>query len=317
MPRYVKTVSVEYGYMSGSSTDHHDINKGMGGECSYIKPEYTDKRSEAAFGFEVEVTKIEDFHAADLSKGDRMTYFRYLHAFYTYGGLPAITKVWISTVKDTTEGDGRTGDINRNRGGESLYLCWEYEKEDTQTYSIVLGLIFPAPFTLFHLLSEKVVTADHPFYTDDCRDDPDVLEGHEATVRLGDIVFSQSNVGQLIGGSWEDETVWQTIQNMLRIRSIQDRRAYIAARYDQLRVVPIRRRTDASPDDATSRLMLSLDNRRLLLLRATLPVDERITIWIATSNECERELKKWTSRDEGYTIKVRGRRVETPPHVVL
>lgn len=99
------------------------------GEYSYITEEHTDKRSEAASGFQVEITKIEDFHAADLSKGDGKEYFRYLHAIYTYGGIAAITRVWLSTTKDTTEGDGRTEDINRNRGGDFLYLCWEYEKE--------------------------------------------------------------------------------------------------------------------------------------------------------------------------------------------
>lgn len=99
------------------------------GDYSYIEEEYTDKRSEAASGFIFEQTQVEDFHAADLSKGDGKKYFRYLHAFYTYGGYAAITRVWLSRTKDTTEGDGRTTDINKDRGGDFLYLCWEYEKE--------------------------------------------------------------------------------------------------------------------------------------------------------------------------------------------
>lgn len=101
----------------------------------------------------------------------------------------------------------------------------------------------------------------------------------------------------------------------MRRMSIEDRRTYIAARFDQVRVVPIRRRLDA-PGDSTNRLqvMVSLDNRRLLIqvMRATLPADERINVRIATDREYSSELEpdgrrgKWTSRNEGYTIKVRG-----------
>lgn len=153
-----------------------------------------------------------------------------------------------------------------------------------------------------------LTAAAHPFYTIDCRDS--VPPGSQASVRLGDIVFSQASVGKLVGGAWEDETVYQTVQEMLGM-SIEDRRAYIAARFDQVRVVPIRRRLDA-PGDSTNRLMVSLDNRRLLIMRATLPADERINVRIATDREYSSELEpdgrrgKWTSRNEGYTIKVRG-----------
>jgi hypothetical protein len=299
MSQYIKTISIEYGVLRPFSSD--DINSGMGGEYSYIVKEYTDKRSEAASGFQVEITKVEDLHAADLSKGDGREYFRYLHAFYTYGGIAAITKVWLSRTKDTTEGDGRTEDINRNRGS-FLYLCWEYEKENTHSYSIPLGILFPASYLLFHLLTNKVVTAAHPFYTVDCRNT--VTEGTEVTVPLGDVVFSQDSVGKLIGGAWEDETVYETVQEMLRM-SLEDRRAYIAARFDQLRVVPIRRHADTA-GDATNRLMVSLDNRRLLIMRATLPADERITVRVATDRQRKFELdRKWTAKDEGFTIKIR------------
>jgi len=58
----------------------------------------------------------------------------------------------------------------------------------------------------------------------------------------------------------EDETVRQTVQQMLEM-TLEDRRAYIDTRLDQLRIVPIRRHADAA-GDVTNRLMASLDYRR-------------------------------------------------------
>lgn len=116
------------------SSTSGSLNQGQGylqifpGEYSYIVEEYNYRRSEAASAFGVEITRINDFHAADISKGDGKTFYRYLHAFYTYGGLGAVVRVWLSRIEDTTEGDGRTDDLNRGRKGDYLYLCWEYEK---------------------------------------------------------------------------------------------------------------------------------------------------------------------------------------------
>lgn len=125
--------------------------------------------------------------------------------------------------------------------------------------------------------------------------------GSQASVRLGDIVFSQASVGKLVGGVWEDETVYQTVQEMRRM-SIEDRRTYtcIAARFDQVRVVPIRRRLDA-PGDSTNRLqvMVSLDNRRLLIqvMRATLPADERINVRIQRTGSIAVSGTGWPKRE--------------------
>ena len=84
------------------------------GEYAYIVPVTTTSRAQAASLFTVEITHIEDECAADLSRGDGKEYFRYLRAHYTFGGIAAITRVWLSRTKDTTEGDGRTEDINKN-----------------------------------------------------------------------------------------------------------------------------------------------------------------------------------------------------------
>ena len=92
----------------------------------YLVAEYTIKRSEAASAFSLLTTYNEDFSAADLSKSDRLPLFRYIRTLYSYDRSQAVTKVWLSRTKDTQEGDGRTGDINRDRGGDFLYLCWDY-----------------------------------------------------------------------------------------------------------------------------------------------------------------------------------------------
>ena len=75
------------------------------------------------------MTQNEDWCAADISKGDGKPFFRYLIAYYTFGGIPAVTKVWLSNTKNTTEGDARTRDLNKGRGGNFVYLCWDYEKD--------------------------------------------------------------------------------------------------------------------------------------------------------------------------------------------
>ena len=95
----------------------------------YLVAEYTSKRSEAASAFSLLTTYNEDFSAADLSKSDRLPLFRYIRTLYSYDRSQAVTKVWLSRTKDTQEGDGRTGNINRGRGGDidDLYLCWEYD----------------------------------------------------------------------------------------------------------------------------------------------------------------------------------------------
>ncbi|KAF5857415.1 hypothetical protein ETB97_005799 [Aspergillus alliaceus] len=45
-----------------------------------------------------------------------------------------------------------------------------------------------------------------------------MAQGSHVSVRVGD----KSSVGKLIGGAWEDETVYETVQNMLRM-SPEDR----------------------------------------------------------------------------------------------
>ena len=61
-----------------------------------------------------------------MSKGDGKSLYRYLCAFYSGSDDSRITRVWLSRTAGTKEGDGRTADLNKTRGGDFLYLCWEY-----------------------------------------------------------------------------------------------------------------------------------------------------------------------------------------------
>ncbi|KAL4067473.1 hypothetical protein V8B97DRAFT_1918959 [Scleroderma yunnanense] len=123
MVNYVRTVEVVYGDSSGSLGEE-DINKGFGGQYVYLKPKYTFSRNDAARGFSFHTTYVEDLCANDLSKGDGKDLYRYIHAHYRPNGDGRpIGQVYLSTIED---GDGHTADLNRDRGGRYLYLCWKY-----------------------------------------------------------------------------------------------------------------------------------------------------------------------------------------------
>lgn len=92
----------------------------MPAEFVYLRANYTFQRAEAATEFSMYATTIQDLSADDMSKGDRLEWYRYLHTHHTFCGQP-ITEVFFS---DRQLGRGRTGDLNERRGGRKLYLCW-------------------------------------------------------------------------------------------------------------------------------------------------------------------------------------------------
>ncbi|KAK0186213.1 hypothetical protein F5146DRAFT_1069856 [Armillaria mellea] len=126
---YVQSVEVVYGDSSGSLGDQ-DINKGFGGQYVYLVPKYTPNRSEAARAFSFHTTDVEDMCADDLSKGDGLALFRYLHAHYRPNDddwRPPIRNVWLTEEKTPSRDEnGRTDDLNKDRGGRFLFLCWAY-----------------------------------------------------------------------------------------------------------------------------------------------------------------------------------------------
>lgn len=155
------------------------------------------------------------------------------------------------------------------------------------------------PSSTFTVVVHTLISVDHPFFTTVGFDD--LIPGSKVEVDLGDIVFSQDSVGKLIGGAWDEYGVYNTVQELLQM-SLENRKAHFRERFDQMRVVPIRRHGDASMD-VTNRRLVSLDNRQLLIMRATLYAHEKVTIRV---EDPEKELdKKWTAKDEGFTIKAR------------
>ncbi|KAG8908758.1 hypothetical protein FRB99_002996 [Tulasnella sp. 403] len=272
MVRYVKSVKIEYGWKVPNPFKPPDVNNHLGGQYVYITPVYTTKRCEAASSFQAVVTRNEDLCATDLAKGDGKEFFRYIAVYYTFGGNAAITEVWVSTKKDTAEGDGRTENINKGRGGDFVYLCWNYEKQDAHSIATPLLNWFPGWTILRHLLTNNVATAgkvlkdrmgykavmsftDHPFH---CVDDSpeDVNEPDIRYVRLGNLVFCHDGGEATSGDNHED--LHDMIQNLLGM-SMEDRVEAINARFDLLNVVPIRR---CDGEHSTDQILLSLDNRR-------------------------------------------------------
>lgn len=97
------------------------------GQYVYLVRRYTTSRAEAALGFSVHTSYIEDLNAKDISKGDGKELYRYIHTHYRpggpSGGYRPVGQVYLS---ETPMGDGHTDDLNKDRGGRFLYLCWTY-----------------------------------------------------------------------------------------------------------------------------------------------------------------------------------------------
>lgn len=123
---YVSRVEVVYGD-SSNAIDGQDINSGFGGQYVYLVAKYTFSRAEAALGFSLHTSYIEDLNGNDLSKGDGRDLYRYIHTHYRpggpSGGYRPVEKVYLS---ESPMGHGHTDDLNKDRGGRFLYLCWTY-----------------------------------------------------------------------------------------------------------------------------------------------------------------------------------------------
>ncbi|KAF4540659.1 uncharacterized protein LTHEOB_601 [Lasiodiplodia theobromae] len=241
MRGYIKSISIQYGDNIPGREPHEDLNKGMGGEYVYIVPEYTTNRYEAASKFAVEVTRNYDLYAADVSRGDGKEYFRYLCTAYACDTPEAITRVWLSRKKDTVEGDGRTTDINWSRGGDYLYLCWEFKKTDYFSYKVTNSENLPRK------------------------------------VRLRDITFSQTGTGVVFEGLSAFEDSRPQIQKLLE-NGEEARKHAIFQEFGPLPVVSIRRHPKGDTSDHTPDTLVSLDNRHLHIMRATLPAETFVSV---------------------------------------
>ncbi|PPQ65109.1 hypothetical protein CVT24_003070 [Panaeolus cyanescens] len=120
---YIKSLRVVYGD-NRKAVSGEDINKGFGGEYSYLVPVYTENPSEAATAFSITITSMEELNADDLCKGDgKHERFVYLNAHYSLSNGPPIKRLSLS---EKEEGIGYTIDLNKGRGGRFLYLNWWY-----------------------------------------------------------------------------------------------------------------------------------------------------------------------------------------------
>ena len=95
----------------------------------YIKPVYSSDTSAAASGFDVVIKNSEENNslAKDVSKGAGdlgAGKYRYIIPQYTLGS-PKVKSIVI--VENLSEEGSCTQDINKGRGGRSLYLCWQYK----------------------------------------------------------------------------------------------------------------------------------------------------------------------------------------------
>ena len=125
------------------------------------------------------------------------------------------------------------------------------------------------------------------------------------SVRLRKLVFCQDSVAPSFSDN-RDEDVTGMIEYLLDIPNVDDRKRAIESRFDLLNVVPIRRHSDSEGGGgSTSQLILSLDNKVLLVMRSALPEDTMITVRNASPEERERMRWKWTSKDQGYWVRVR------------
>jgi hypothetical protein len=268
---YVRGLEISYNNTTAVLNDDwsHDLNDGFGGEYVYIHPLYTSNRNEAACGFSVLTTYQEDFSAGDYSKGDKLDLYRYLLTHQRYDKSQVITRIYLSTKQD---GDGFTDDLNKDRGGRFFYLNWVYDKSTTE-----------------HGVSEAddLHSRVKRMMEDDC----------PATLRVDQIQFSQDSIsGQFRDGGDVREAI-----NNLRNASLASRLAFINS-FPPIRVVPL----PLSGREATA--YVSLDNRRLHIMRSLLPPDTAIPVQWATAQEANELVWKWTATGSGMTIVVRGRR---------
>jgi len=120
--KYVSDIIVVYQDNAGPATDclPEDINKGFEGKYVYIKPIYTTTESQGVTSFSLIIDKNSKSGYDDLAKGTGGDY-RYL--IPERGSGRKIKNVFLS---ENVQGDGHTGDINKNRGGRYLYLCWYF-----------------------------------------------------------------------------------------------------------------------------------------------------------------------------------------------
>ena len=115
--------------MCNGRSDSADTNRGFGGKYTWIVPVLTDEREEAADHFDLEITWFLPYEMVGRDKDLAITTggdYRYL---IPVRGSQAIQNLCLERLYFFGYFASRsncTRDINYDRGGTFLYLCWQY-----------------------------------------------------------------------------------------------------------------------------------------------------------------------------------------------
>lgn len=114
------------------SGQNPDINAGFGGAYVWLVAQWTTKLEERATGIEIAIQRRANNNYKDLAKGAGGQ-FRYIIIQRDTHRSEVITNIALyrrRNSRDTPTSSGwmhMTGDINRRRRGDYLYLCWNTE----------------------------------------------------------------------------------------------------------------------------------------------------------------------------------------------
>jgi len=110
-----------------------DINEGFGGDFVWLLPIWTTRLSEGASGIELIIQSEENKDYQDLAKGTGGE-FRYLKMIRDASSRKRITEIKLFRTTNESLKPSDLGypnyseDINKNRRGDFLYLCWRVGK---------------------------------------------------------------------------------------------------------------------------------------------------------------------------------------------
>ncbi|KAJ3557903.1 hypothetical protein NM688_g1217 [Phlebia brevispora] len=150
--QYISDIKVVYdsepsGAVQEINGQGNNINKGQGGKYVYLVPVYTTRAADACNSFRLVVQDSEDSAHIDLARGVGRAY-RYLLPLSDMKNEDKITSLVLlrssSAVSSPPSGySGITGDVNKDRGGDFLYLVWKTETVSfSQVYNLGIVIVF-------------------------------------------------------------------------------------------------------------------------------------------------------------------------------
>ena len=109
-----------------------NINQDFNGNINYIKPTWTNNKTEAATSFNLLITYISNTNYTDITKGagiqdDHIHDYRYLIAQFDNNDEAKITNITLEEKRLSNAGWSCTGNLNKGRGGNDLFMCWSWD----------------------------------------------------------------------------------------------------------------------------------------------------------------------------------------------